>query len=153
MESSARKRLEAMRDEVVGVRQVIVSASNWELAAPTLLRSLCAHLDWDLAQYWSADGERRSLILQTAAHKEGSNLDLDDPGRNLSIQVGGGLVGRGWQSGVAAYLDDLAADDPEQAGPERPAGLRGDVPLPLIGGGASICALQALAARGPHPAP
>ncbi len=147
---SARKRLDAMRDAVVGVRQLIVIASTWEQAAPTLLRSLCIHLDWDLAQYWSADGERRSLSLQASAHKEGSNLELDDPVRNLSIQVGGGLVGRVWQSGVAAYLDDLAAEDYEQAGAERRAGLRAAVAFPLIGGGSTIGVIELLAREVRH---
>jgi len=123
---SGRKRLDAMRDAVVGVRQVIVSASSWEQAAPIVLGNLGTHLDWDLAQYWGADGERR-LSLQGSWHSQGAKIDLDDPVRNLSIQAGGGLVGRVWQSGVAAVADDLAVSDYDQAGAERSAGLRSAV--------------------------
>src|SRR5207245_199576 len=100
---SARKRLDAMRDTVVAIREVIVTANGWDKAAPALLASLCAHLDWDAAQYWSVEGDRHALKLRNSWHKESSNVDgLDDPARNLSIESGGGLVRRAWHSGVAA---------------------------------------------------
>jgi PAS domain S-box-containing protein len=142
-----------MREAVVGVRQVIVSASTWEQAAPALLGSLCTHLDWDLAQYWGADDQRRSLSLQTSIDRPGSSIDLDDPVRNLSIQVGGGLVGKVWQGGVAAALDDLAANDYEQAGAERLAGLRAAVAFPVIGGGLTIGVIELLAREVRHTEP
>ncbi len=142
---SARKRLDAMRDALVAVRQVIVTANGWEQAAPALLASLCANLDWDLGQYWAVEGERHALSLRSSWHKEGSSAsDLDDPARNLSIEVGGGLVGRVWQSGVAAALDDLAANDYEQASAERRAGLRAAVAFPVISGGHTIGVIELL---------
>jgi PAS domain S-box-containing protein len=150
---SARKRLDAMRDAMVGVRQVIVSASSWEQAAPALLGGLCTHLDWDLAQYWGADDERRSLSLQTRWQKDGAHIDLDDPARNLAIQVGGGLVGSVWQSGVAAEIGDLAVDDNEQAVAERHAGLRAAVAFPVIGGGLTIGVIELLARQVRHSEP
>ena len=58
---SARKRLEGLRDGLVAVRHTIVSANSWEQAAPQLLGGLCAHLDWDLAQYWAVDGDLQAL--------------------------------------------------------------------------------------------
>src|SRR4029077_15508256 len=83
---SARKRLDAMRDTVVAVRQVIVTANSWDQAAPALLASLCTHLGWDAAQYWSVKSPRHALKLSNSWHKETSNVDgLDDPARNLSI--------------------------------------------------------------------
>src|SRR5712691_3615668 len=105
---SARKRLDAMRDALVAVRQVIVTANSWDQGAAAVLGSLCAHLDWDIAQYWSVDVEKHSLHLRNSWRGDDSNVgELDDPARNLSIEAGGGLVGRVWQSGIAAALDDL----------------------------------------------
>jgi PAS domain S-box-containing protein len=147
---SARKRLDAMRDAVVGVRQVIVSAASWEQAAPALLGSLCTHLDWDLAQYWGADDDRRSLSLRTSWHKDGLNIDLDDSVRNLSGSAGAGLIGRTWQSGVANAIDDLAANDYERAGAERIAGLRAAVAFPVVGGGLTIGVIELLAREVRH---
>ncbi len=109
---SARKRLDAMRDALVAVRQVIVTANSWDQGAAAVLGSLCAHLDWDIAQYWSVDVEKHSLHLRNSWRGDDSNVgELDDPARNLSIEAGGGLVGRVWQSGIAAALDDLTAND------------------------------------------
>ncbi len=142
---SARKRLDGMRDAMVDVRHVIVTANSWEQAAPALLGSMCTHLDWDLAQYWGVDGERQSLGMRNAWHKDGSSLEnFNDPARNLSIEVGGGLVGRVWQSGVAAAMDDLAANDFEQASAERRAGLRAAVAFPVVSGGTTIGVIELL---------
>src|SRR5207245_1540184 len=89
---SARKRLDAMRDTVVAIREVIVTANGWDKAAPALLASLCAHLDWDAAQYWSVEGDRHALKLRNSLHKESSNVDgMDDPARTLSttgVEIG-----------------------------------------------------------------
>ena len=142
---SARKRLDGMRDAMVAVRHVIVTANTWEQAAPALLGSLCIHLDWDLAQYWSVELERHYLHLRSSWHREGSNLeDFNDPARNLSIEVGGGLVGRVWQSGVAMALDDLAANDYEQASAERRVGLCSAVAFPVVSGGVTIGVIELL---------
>ena len=141
---SARKRLDAMRDALIAIRQVIVTASDWEQAAPALLGSLCTRLDWDLAQYWAVDKERHALRLQNSWFKDGSNPFLDDTDRNLSIQTGGGLVGRVWQSGVAASLDDLAADDSEQATSGGSAGLHSALAIPVVNGGSTIGVIELL---------
>jgi PAS domain S-box-containing protein len=142
---TARKRRDSMREALVDVRHVVVTAGSMEQAAPALLESLCTHLGWDLAQYWSLDGERHALRLRCSWHKDGSGVgDLYDPVRNLSIEAGGGLVGRVWQSGVAAALDDLATNDDEQASAERHAGLRGAVAFPVIGGGSTIGVIELL---------
>ncbi len=142
---SARKRLDGIRDTVVAVRQVIVTANGWDQAAPALLASLCTHLDWDAAQYWSVEADRHALKLRNSWHKETANVEgLGDPARELSIEAGGGLVGRVWQSGVAAPIDDLATNDFEQASAERRAGLHAAVAFPVVNGGATIGVIELL---------
>jgi PAS domain S-box-containing protein len=142
---SARKRLDAMRDALVAVRQVIVTANSWDQGAAAVLGSLCSHLDWDIAQYWSVDVEKHTLHLRSSWRSDDSNVgELDDPVRNLSIAAGGGLVGRVWQSGIAAALDDLTASDYEQASAERRAGLRAAVAFPIVSGGTTIGVIELL---------
>ena len=148
---SARKRLDGMRDALVAVRHVIVTANNWEQAAPALLGSLCSHLDWDLAQYWNVAYEQHALRLRSSWFKDGSNLqDFNDPARNLSIEVGGGLVGRVWQSGVAASMDDLGANDYEQASAERRVGLRSAVAFPIVSGGTTMGVVELIGRHARH---
>ncbi len=148
---SARKRLDAMRDALVAVRQVIVTANSWDQGAAAVLGSLCSHLDWDIAQYWSVDVEKHSLHLRSSWRGDDSNVgQLDDPVRNLSIETGGGLVGRVWQSGIAAALDDLTASDYEQASAERRAGLRAAVGFPVVSGGTTIGVIELLSREVRH---
>ncbi|HWO44121.1 MAG TPA: PAS domain S-box protein, partial [Methylomirabilota bacterium] len=70
---SARKRLDSMRDALVAVRQVIVTANSWDQGAAAVLGSFCAHLDWDIAQYWSVDVEKHSLHLRNSWRGDDSN--------------------------------------------------------------------------------
>ena len=148
---STRKRLDAMRDALVAVRQVIVTANSWDHGAAAVLGSLCSHLHWDVAQYWRVDPEKHSLHLRSAWRGDDSNVgELDDPARNLSIEAGGGLVGRVWQSGIAASLDDLTANDYEQASAERRAGLRAAVAFPVVSGGATIGVIELLDCEARH---
>ena len=148
---SVRRRLDAMRDTVFAVRQVIVTANGWDQAAPALLASLCTHLDWDAAQYWGVLDDRHALELRSSWHRENSNVEaLDDPARNLSIEAGGGLVGRVWQSGVAAALDDLASNDFEQASAERRADLRSAVAFPVVSAGTTIGIIELLGRDARH---
>jgi PAS domain S-box-containing protein len=148
---SARKKADAMRDAQVAVRQVIVTAGSTEQAVPALLSSLSINLGWDLAQYWSVDVERHALKLRGSWRTEASGVDdLKDPARTLSIEAGGGLVGRVWQSGVAAAMDDLAMNDYEQASAERRAGLRAAVAFPVVGGGTIIGVIELLGHEARH---
>src|SRR5207245_4281057 len=97
------------------------------------------------------EGDRHALKLRNSWHKESSNVDgLDDPARNLSIESGGGLVGRVWQSGVAAAMDDLAANDYEQASAERRAGLRAAAAFPVVSAGATIGVVELLGRETRH---
>jgi PAS domain S-box-containing protein len=148
---SARKHLDAMRDAQIALREVIVTAPGIEQAMPVLLSGLCTNLGWDRGQYWLVDGERHALNLMSAWPKAASRSDdLEDTARSLSIEAGGGLVGRVWQSGDAAAMDDLATNDYEQANAERRAGLRTGVAFPVIGGGSTIGVIELLAHEARH---
>ncbi len=136
-DASGRKRLEGLRDGLVAVRHTIVSATTWEQAAPQLLGGLCAHLDWDLAQYWVVDSELQALRMRHAWHRDGVALEeFHSQSRRLSIASGEGLLGRVWQSGVPSAQDDLsAATDYDRAAAALQAGLRSAIAFPVINDG------------------
>jgi PAS domain S-box-containing protein len=134
---SVRKRLEGLRDGLVAVRQVILTGPTWELAAPQLLSGLCTCLDWDVAQYWAVDTELRALRLHYGWHRDSGGLEVfHKQSRRLSIAIGEGLLGRVWQSGVVAALEDLTeANDYERTSAAQEAGLRCAIALPVMSGG------------------
>ncbi|TMB88716.1 MAG: PAS domain S-box protein [Chloroflexi bacterium] len=143
---SARRRLEGLRDGLVAVRHTIVSATTWEQAAPQLLSGLCAHLDWDLAQFWAVDTELKALRLRHAWHRDGSALaEFHSQSRRLSIASGDGLLGRVWQSGVPSAQEDISsATDYDRAGPAVQAGLRSAIAFPVLSSGAVVGVIEML---------
>jgi PAS domain S-box-containing protein len=143
---STRKRVEGLRDGLVAVRHTIVSATTWEQAAPQLLGALCAHLDWDLAQYWAVDTDLRALRLRQAWHRdEAAFEEFHNQSRRLSIASGEGLLGRVWQSGIPAAQEDMSvATDYDRVAVALQAGLRSAVAFPVITGGSVIGVVEML---------
>jgi PAS domain S-box-containing protein len=143
---SARKRLDGMRDCLVSLRHVIVSGYAWEQAVPQLLGSLCAYLDWDVAQFWAADAERKALHVRHYWHREAAGYEaFRDQSRANTIAMGSGLLGRVWQSGVVASLEDLsAANDYERADVAQAAGLKSVAVFPLVEGGVVVGVIELL---------
>jgi PAS domain S-box-containing protein len=144
---SARKRLDGMRDCLVALRHVIVSGFTWEQAVPQLLGSICAYLDWDMAQFWAADPERQALRVRHFWHREATGYDaFRDASRTTAIPIGFGLLGRVWQSGVVAAVEDLSsANDYTSAEVARAAGLKSVLAFPVVEGGVVIGVVELLA--------
>jgi PAS domain S-box-containing protein len=143
---SARKRLDGMRDCLVSLRHVIVSGYSWEQAIPQLLGSLCSFLDWDVAQFWAADPERKALHVRHYWHRESAGYEpFREQSRAKTIPMGSGLLGRVWQSGVVASLEDLSTgNDYERADTAQAAGLKSVAAFPLIEGGVVVGVIELL---------
>jgi PAS domain S-box-containing protein len=143
---SARKRVEGLRDGLVAVRHTIVSATTWEQAGPQLLAALCAHLDWDVAQYWAVDTDLQALRLRQAWHRDGAAFEeFHNQSRRLSIASGEGLLGRVWQSGIPAAQEDMSgATDYDRVAVALQASLRSAIAFPVITGGSVIGVIEML---------
>jgi PAS domain S-box-containing protein len=146
---SQRKRLDGLRDCLVAVRHVIVGGLTWEQSVPQLLSSLCAYLDLDLAQFWAADPERQALRVRHYWHRDASSFDaLRDQSRAASVPTGVGLLGRVWQSGLVAAVEDLAdAGDYASVELARAAGLKSVIAFPVVDSGTVIGVIELLAAH------
>ena len=144
---SVRKRLDGLRDCLVAVRHVIVGGLTWEQSVPQLLSSLCAYLDQDVAQFWVADPERQALRVRHYWHRDASSFEaLRDQSRAASVPTGVGLLGRVWQSGVVAAVEDLAdAGDYASVELARAAGLKSVIAFPVVESGAVIGVIELLA--------
>jgi len=147
---SARRRVDGLRDCMVALRHLIVSGSPWEQAVPQLLSSMCAYLGWELAQFWLADSGRQALHVRHYWHREAAGYEaFREQSRATAIPMGFGLLGRVWQSGVVAALEDLAApNDYERADTASAGGLRSVIAFPLVESGAVLGVIELL---GDHP--
>jgi len=143
---SARKRLDGIRDCLVSLRHVIVSGHSWEQAIPQLLGSLCAFLDWDVAQFWAADTQRTALQARHYWHREATGYEaFREESRASSLPTGSGLLGRVFQSGVVAVLEDMsAANDYDRAESAKAAGLKSVAAFPLVDGGVVVGVVELL---------
>ncbi len=144
---SARKRLDGLRDCLVAVRHVIVGGLTWEQGVPQILSSLCAYLDQDLAQFWAADAERQALRVRHYWHRDASSYEgLRDQSRAAAVPMGVGLLGRVWQSGVVAAVEDLTqANDYAGVDVAQAAGLRSLIAFPVVDAGVVIGVVELLA--------
>jgi PAS domain S-box-containing protein len=144
---SARKRIDGLRDCLVGIRHVIVGGSTWEQAVPQLLSSLCGYLDLDLAQFWAAEDDRLALRVRQDWHRDASGFeDFRTRSRATAVPVGVGLLGRVWQSGVVAAQEDLAGPgDYAAAEAARKAGLKSVIAFPVVESGVVIGVIELLA--------
>jgi PAS domain S-box-containing protein len=143
---SARKRLDGIRDCLVSLRHVIVSGHSWEQAIPQLLGSLCAFLDWDVAQFWAADTGRTVLQARHYWHREATGYEaFRDESRAKSLPTGSGVLGRVFQSGVVAVLEDMSgANDYDRAESAKAAGLKSVAAFPLVDGGVVVGVVELL---------
>jgi PAS domain S-box-containing protein len=143
---SARKHVDGLRDGLVAVRHTIVSATTWEQAAPQLLGALCAHLDWDVAQYWAVDTDLQALRLRQAWHRDGAAFEeFHGQSRRLSIASGEGLLGRVWKSGIPAAQEDMSvATDYDRVAVALQAGLRSAIAFPIVTSGSVIGVVEML---------
>jgi len=143
---SARRRVDGLRDSLVAVRHVIVSGSPWEQAVPQLLSSLCAYLGWELAQFWLADSGRQAIHVRQFWHREATAYDtFREHSRAAAIPIGSGLLGRVWQSGVVAAVEDLSvANDYDRSDTAAGAGLSSVLAFPLVEGGSVVGVIELL---------
>ncbi|TMD70926.1 MAG: PAS domain S-box protein, partial [Chloroflexi bacterium] len=141
---SARSRAGALRDCVAAVRQIIVTSPGLEAAMPQLLSTFCGHLDWNVAQYWAADADRKTMHVRNAWNASGAALDAFlHASRGVAVTPGAGLVGRVWQSGVLAAEEDLeSTPDHERVSVLRSAALRSVVAFPVIDGGEAVGVIE-----------
>jgi PAS domain S-box-containing protein len=144
---SARKRLDGLRDCLVAIRHVIVSGLNWEQAVSQLLGSMCTYLDWDVAQFWAADSDRQALRVRHYWHREAAGFEaFREESRATAIPMGLGLLGRVWQSGVVAAVEDLSkANDYSSSDLARAATLNSVLAFPVVESGVVIGAIELLA--------
>src|SRR6267378_2689543 len=141
---SARSRAGALRDCVAAVRQIIVTSPGLESAMPQLLSTFCGHLDWNVAQYWAADTDRKTMHVRNAWNASGAALDAFlHASRGVAVTPGAGLLGRVWQSGVLAAEEDLeSTPDAERITALRSAALRSVVAFPVVDGGEAVGVIE-----------
>ncbi|HYM67769.1 MAG TPA: PAS domain S-box protein, partial [Patescibacteria group bacterium] len=148
---SARKRVDALRDGLVKIQDLMVNATDAEVVAPELLAVLCRYLDWDAAIYWAPEPDTDVLRSRYAWPAGGDPLGGTVERKGVSaIRRGVGLVGRVWLSGAVTVGPAPGAAQAAGSGPPEAAA---EVAVPVVAAGTVIAVIELLSDRGrPVPA-
>jgi PAS domain S-box-containing protein len=125
------KQYEAAEQAVV---DVLARADDIEDGVLALLEVLCRHLDWDLAELWTLDGEL--LQCSDAWGQRRAGLEALEAARaGLTFEVGDGLVGQAWARRAPIWATGLQEDPLFVRGQAAAAaGVRSSLALPVFRG-------------------
>ncbi len=108
---TARKRSERHTALQHAVTRLLSESSSVEEAAPELLRALGEHLGWKFAALWVVDEEAKVLrSLETWLAETDHMADFAASTRQFKFTKGSGLLGRVWQSGQPAVVENVLND-------------------------------------------
>lgn len=141
---TARRRAEQRLSAEHAVTRVLSESSSIEQAAPTILRTICETLDWDLGLLWRVD--RQVNLLRCLSGWQGPSEPLAAflaSSRDRTFSLGVGLPGRVWATGEAAWITDVLRDRNFPREPQAAqAGLRGAFAFPILLGRETIGLLE-----------
>jgi diguanylate cyclase (GGDEF)-like protein/PAS domain S-box-containing protein len=130
-----RKRAEVLQAARFAVTQALVTSPGWDKAASGVLEGLCRTLDWELAEYWEADGPRETMQFAMSWKRPGRDTSaFEATAAQVTYRRGEGLAGRVWESGAPVSMPDLADDNPVRSAAAVAVGLHGVVGFPVRSG-------------------
>lgn len=126
---NARRRLAAQR----AVLQALAACTTLEQAAPRILEAIGTSMGWDVGTLWLSDAREASLRpAEIWAAPSTDPQDFIARARRVSYAVGEGLVGRVFQTGEPAWMDDATKCSAfRRAELAATAGLHGAVWFPI----------------------
>ena len=118
------------------IHRILTEATTVEEALPKVIQAVCEHPGWDLGVVWRNDVEVDALRCAAWWCKPSVNASQFEAASRASVfQLGSGLPGRVWTSGVPLFIPNLA-DDPDFHDSEIAAreGLHAACAFPILFG-------------------
>ncbi len=128
------KQYEAAEQAVV---EVLAHSIDIEAGVAAILEELCRHLDWDLAELWTFDGEREVLHLTDVwgGERRAGLEALEAAAVGETFEVGDGLQGQAWARHTPIWASGLQEDPLFRRGTAAEAsGVRSALALPVMRG-------------------
>lgn len=111
LDVSERKRAEQRLSVQYAVALALAEAKTVRDAIPNVLQSLGDSLGWPIVFFWQVDPQTKTLRYLEGWHTAALNAsELIKKKQDITFELGEGVPGRIWQSGRAAWIDDLAED-------------------------------------------
>lgn len=113
------------------IGQILATAETTANAAPQILETVCRNLDFQLGEFWIADGE--VLRLQSEWHLSAPDIEkFVRASRNFEFQKGAGLPGRVWEAFAPVWIEDFAAEGLPRIEAAIVANLKSAVGFPIL---------------------
>ncbi|MGH2487735.1 MAG: GAF domain-containing protein, partial [Ktedonobacterales bacterium] len=119
------------------VSRILVSATDFETAAPRILHAVCEGLRWQLGAIWLVDEREEALRCAWTWHAPGVEVQsFERASREVAFAPGAGIPGQVYASRASLWLSDLArARNFPRMSEAAQAGLRSAFAFPIRGGG------------------
>ena len=101
---------ERRRSAVHALGEVLVEGAALDVAAPSLLRSICVELDWGLGALWLVDRERNQLRCSAVWRDPRMSIAFETATRESLFSPGVGLPGRVWANGKPLWIENVVED-------------------------------------------
>jgi PAS domain S-box-containing protein len=141
-EISDRKLAERYLQAENAVSRLLGTCESMSEAIPRLLAAAGEAMGWSVGGYWSEE-EPEVLRCRVTWRSEAAAEPFQCASQELALAPGVGLAGRVWQSGVPAWIEDVAREPWfVRAEAAAKAGLHGAVCLPVCRGNELVGALE-----------
>ena len=148
-----RRRFEQRRSARLLVSQILASSTDFDTAAPGVLRAVCERLDWGLATIWTLDADGEAL---RCAHLWRTDPDVPEgfveQTRSLGLRIGESLPGLVWRDRRPAWITDIAEQPtfPRSTAAKR-VGLHAGIAAPIVIGDEFLGVIELIKDRAAPP--
>ncbi|HKV85771.1 MAG TPA: GAF domain-containing protein, partial [Ktedonobacterales bacterium] len=122
------------------VSRILVSATDFDTAAPRILHAVCEGLRWQLGAIWLVDEREETLRCAWTWHAPGVEVQaFERASRAAAFAPGVGIPGQVYASRASLWLSDLArASNFSRVSEAASVGLRSAFAFPIRGGGKAL---------------
>ncbi|GJL62468.1 MAG: hypothetical protein NPIRA04_11220 [Nitrospirales bacterium] len=93
------------------VTKILSESSSLDEAVKPILHTICTDLEWQIGTFWLPLRDISQLTcVETYEDVHGSHPRFITASLNSNFSLAEGLVGRVWESGKAAWIDDVTTD-------------------------------------------
>jgi PAS domain S-box-containing protein len=149
-----RKRTEQRLTTQCAIACVLAEATTLDEAIPTILRSLCQELDWQLAILWLVDLQTQQLYCRDWHSSTLPAEDFVSISQATTFSAGVGLPGQVWRSHQPTWFLEMGQNPNfSRAAWAHQIGLRSAFGFPILSGGDCLGVIECYSDRRQPPDP
>ena len=115
---SERTLAERIQAAELAITRTLAGSASLEIAAPKIIRAVCATLEWDIGSLWLVSPDGAHMRHVGVWSMPGRSLPAFEAAtRNTRVERGRGLPGRVWESGRSAFITDISTNSNFPRGP------------------------------------